>query len=309
MSLKLSKTKLAVIALIIANVIWGAASPIFKWSLVDFDPFTFGFLRFFLAALIILPFTIHKLRISMNAFVKLFVISYLGMFLHITYLLFGLEISQSINAPVIGSSAPVFLILGSILFLGEKPKKKMLLGTFFSLVGVLLIILQPILVVGFDGSILGNIFFIFSMLTAVIYAILLKKFRLPYDLKTIMFWIFAIAAFTYLPFFLWETKGVDVFAQMTPQALFGTIYGGLFASVIAYICFSYALRYLVANEVGIFFYVDPIIALIIAVPLLGEQITPLFIIGSFLVFLGIFIAENRIHFHPIHKLREKNSPA
>ena len=33
----MSKAKLAIIALIVANLIWGAASPIFKWSLVSIE--------------------------------------------------------------------------------------------------------------------------------------------------------------------------------------------------------------------------------------------------------------------------------
>jgi drug/metabolite transporter (DMT)-like permease len=302
-TIKLSKAKLAIIALILANVIWGATSPIFKWSLEDTSPFTFGFIRFMIATLIILPFTIHKLKISAGALVKLMAVAYLGLFLHITYLLFGLELSPSINAPIIGSSAPIFLIIGAMIFLREKPKRRVILGTVVSLIGVLFIIFQPIIETGLDGSLLGNIFFLLSMITAVIYVILLKKFNLHYDIRTITFWLFAITTFTYFPFFLWESQGVNLMAQMTPQALFGTLYGALFTSVIAYLCYNFALKYVVANETGIFFYVDPVVAIIVAIPLLHEKITTLFVIGSILVFLGIFVAERRIHFHPIHKLR------
>lgn len=301
---KLSKPKLAVLALILANVIWGATSPIFKWSLEDTTPFTFGFIRFFLATLILLPFTIHKLRVSTGAIIKIAVISYLGLFLHITYLLFGLEISASINAPIIGSSAPVFLIIGAMFFLKEKPKKRVIFGTSISLIGVLVIILQPLIETGLDSSILGNIFFLLSMICAVLYALLMKKFNLKYPISTITFWLFAITALTYFPFFLWESQSVDWAQQMTPQALMGILYGALFTSVIAYFCYNLALRYVVANETGIFFYVDPIVAILVAIPLLGEKITTVFVIGSILVIFGIFIAERRLHFHPLHLLRK-----
>lgn len=302
-SIKISKVKVAILALIVANVIWGATSPIFKWSLQDTDPFTFGFIRFFIAALVILPFTIHKLKISMNAFMKLLAISYLGLFLHITYLLFGLELSSSINAPIIGSSAPVFLIIGSMFFLREKPKSRLIFGTLVSLAGVLLIILQPVLETGLDASLLGNIFFVLSTLTAVMYALLLKRFHLPYDIRTITFWLFVITAATYFPLFLWESQGQNFMRDVTPQALVGIVYGAIFTSAIAYACYNFALRHVVTNETGIFFYVDPVIAILVAIPLLGEKITPLFLFGSLLVFLGIFLAERRIHFHPLHKLR------
>lgn len=301
---KLSKPKIAVIVLILANVIWGATSPIFKWSLEDTTPFTFGFIRFFFATLILLPFALHKLKVSFSALIKIAIISYLGLFLHITYLLFGLELSASINAPIIGSSAPIFLIIGSMLFLREKPKKRVVFGTFVSLLGVIVIIIQPLIETGLDSSILGNIFFLLSMICAVLYAILMKKFHLRYDLVTITFWLFAITALTYFPFFLWESQNTtDWMQQLTPQALGGILYGAVFTSIIAYMCYNFALRYMVANETGIFFYVDPIVAILVAIPLLEEKITTIFVIGSILVFLGIFIAEKRFHFHPIHKLR------
>ena len=62
--MKLSRTQLAIIALIVANIIWGAAAPIFKWTLQEVQPFTFTFLRFFFSALVLLPFTIHRLKIN-----------------------------------------------------------------------------------------------------------------------------------------------------------------------------------------------------------------------------------------------------
>ena len=48
-----------VIALIIANIIWGAAAPIFKLALTNIPPFTLGFIRFFFAGSILLPIMLH----------------------------------------------------------------------------------------------------------------------------------------------------------------------------------------------------------------------------------------------------------
>ncbi len=56
------------------------------------------------------------------------------------------------------------------------------------------------------------------------------------------------------------------------------------------------------QEVGLFTYVDPIIAVLIAIPLLQEYPTVHFFLGSVLVFWGIFIAEKRIHYHPFHRI-------
>ena len=300
--LKLDKTKLAIIALIATNIMWGASAPIFKWSLQNVTPFTFAFIRFFLAALILLPFTMHKLTVKKRDFSRLISLSFIGFFIHISLFLFGLTLSSSINAPIIASSAPVFLVLGSVILLKEKIKKQTILGTGVSLLGVLIIILRPLLDDGVDGAIIGNILLVFSTLSFVVYTLLLKEFKFHYSSLTITFWLFAIAAVLFFPFFLWEKATADIFTIIDLRGLIGILFGAVFTSVLAYVFFNFAIRHIVANEVGIFLYIDPIVAILIALPLLGETITKSFLIGSLLVFLGIYIAERRIHYHPIHKI-------
>lgn len=57
------------------------------------------------------------------------------------------------------------------------------------------------------------------------------------------------------------------------------------------------------RRTGIFLYIDPLATVLVAMPLLGEFPGPLYILGAILVFMGIYIAEGRIHWHPIHLLR------
>jgi drug/metabolite transporter (DMT)-like permease len=71
--------------------------------------------------------------------------------------------------------------------------------------------------------------------------------------------------------------------------------------------FAYGVRYIRTSEVGIFGYIDPIATVLIAYPLLGEGITISFILGALFVFLGIYLAEGRIHYHPLHLLRAKEN--
>jgi drug/metabolite transporter (DMT)-like permease len=106
---KISNVHKAIIAVIIANIVWGFTPPIFKWALEDVSLFTLAFFRFFLAALIFLPFVVKKnLRIERKYWPKVFLMAFAGVFLHITFFFLGLELTTSINAPVIASVGPVF---------------------------------------------------------------------------------------------------------------------------------------------------------------------------------------------------------
>ena len=304
--MRLSKNQLAVLALIGTNIIWGASVPIFKWSLADTDPFTFAFLRFFFASLFLLPFTLHKLKINRHDAITFFVLAFFGFFIHIALLLFGLKISSSINSPIIASSAPVFLILGSYFFLKEKISQKVLMGTIISLAGVSIIILRPLFDHGMDGTILGNSLFLLSTISFVIYTILLKGHSFRHSATTVTFYLFAFATLIFLPFFLWETNTHNIFQMIDTRALIGILFGAIFTSSLGYVFFNFAIRVIKASETGVYLYIDPLITILIAVPLLGEHVTRSFVAGSILVFFGIFVAEKRLHYHPVNWFLKKN---
>jgi drug/metabolite transporter (DMT)-like permease len=299
-----NKHNQAILALIIANIIWGAASPIFKLALQNITPFTLAFFRFFGASLLLLPFAYHNLFIKREDIKNLILLSFFGITINITFFFFGLKLAPSINAPVIGSTGPIFCYIASILFLREKPKLKTFLGIIISLTGILAIVLQPILTEGIDGQILGNLFFILAMLGAVGHSIFSKKIMKDYPAITITFWSFVIGTFTFLPMLIYETIQSNPLSLLDTRGYFGLMFGIFLSSAVGYFLFEWGLKQISSQEVGIFTYIDPLAATIIAIPLLGEYITPIFIIGSLFVFTGIYISEGRIHYHPFHKFQK-----
>ena len=296
----MSKTKLAVMALIVANVIWGASSPLFKWALHDIHPFTLAFLRFFVPVLFILILTPREIPIRLKH-VSLFALAgLLGVGINITGFFMGIERTASINAPIISSSGPVFLLLGSMLFLREHPSKKMLLGNVIGLTGVLLIILEPILHANHASSVAGNLFLILATLGAVGGTLCVKRLARRYNPLTIVFWTFLIGSATFLPGAVNEIEKVGILPQLQFPGLVGALFGIFLSSFLAYSIYFYALKYMSASQTTVFTYMDPIVAVLIAAPLLHEYPTILFLFGSFLVFFGIFVAEGRLHYHPLH---------
>ncbi len=303
--MKLSKRHLAILALIAGSIIWGAAAPIFKWSMEEIPPFTLATLRFSLAALLILPFAYKKIGIRESDFLKLLCLAFIGITLHIGLFFAGLQLTSSINVPILNSITPIFLIFGSVWYLHEKLKIRVIIGTLISMTGILLIILEPLLVKGPDGSILGNTLILLSVLCVVIYTLLLKRFALPYPIITIVFWTFLLGAFLFLPAFIIEGITLHPFAHMDEKAFIGIFYGAIFSSALAYFCYNFGIQYIKANEIGVFTYIEPIITILIAIPLLGEKIYPLYVVGASIVFLGIFIAEAKLHYQPHHLLSKK----
>jgi len=301
--MKLSKRHQAILALILINIIWGTTPPIFKWSLTDLPPFTLAFLRFFLGALLILPFTIKHLSIQRKDIRKILILALFGIFFNISFFFLGLQRAESINASIVGSGAPVFLIIASIFFLNEKPKRKVILGTLLSLAGVLLIIVQPLLGHTPNHALLGNLLYLLSTFSFVMYTLLLKKYNLPYSALTLTFWVFLFSAVMFFPLFFGEARHQSIHL-FSPRALVGIIFGAIGASALGYSLLAFGMKYLKASEVGIFTYLNPIVTALVAIPLLGETITLPYVLGAVLVFGGIFLAEGKVYFHhhPSHPI-------
>lgn len=297
-----SQIKLAILSLIIANIIWGAAFPIYKLTLVSVPPFTFVFLRFFLSAIILFPFVYKNLKIKARDLITLFLLSFSGITLAISFLNFGLTLSSSINAPIIISASPIILIIGSFLYLKEKLKTKVVIGTLISFLGVLVIVLMPVLENGLSGTITGNFFLVFAAIFSVIHALLLKKILPKYNTLTVVFWSFLIGSLPLLPLVTNEFNQTHWVNHLNYQILMGIAFAVILATVIGHTIYAYGIKYIKASETGIFAYIDPIATIVVAIPLLHETITTPYVVGSFLVFLGIIVAEKRLNYHPIHRL-------
>lgn len=297
-----SKVKLAILCLIIANVIWGAAFPIYKLALTHIPPFTFVFLRFFISALILLPFTYKNLKVKGRDIITLILLSLTGITLTISFLNFGLKLSSSINAPIILSATPIFLIIGSFIFLKEKLKTKIIAGTLISFIGVLTIVLIPVFTKGIDGSVTGNLFFVFAGFFSVTSSLLIKRIIANYNTLTIAFWSFLIGSLPLIPLVTNEFNQTHWVYNLDTPTILGLLFAIVFATTIAHTINAFGIKYIAVSEIGIFSYVDPIATILVAVPLLHESLSTPYVIGSFLVFMGIIVAEKRLNYHPFHRL-------
>lgn len=297
-----------IVALIIANVIWGAASPIFKFSLTNIPPFTLAFIRFFFAALIFVPFVIGKWqKITLKDFFIVCLTGFFGITVNITFFFLGLERTTSINAPIIASAGPVFIYILSVIFLKEKPRLKVLTGMLIALTGVLAIVFSPIFFssqkIG-AGEVTGNLFFILATLGSVLQTILSKKISKRVNPYQNTFIAFVFGSLTFFPLMTNELHSWS-FSSLNQNGWVGIIFGVIFSSAIAYFLYNFGLTKISAQESGVFTYIDPVAACFIAIPLLQEYPNAFFFIGATLVFGGILLAEGRVHWHPLHRLKKQ----
>ena len=69
------------------------------------------------------------------------------------------------------------------------------------------------------------------------------------------------------------------------------LYMALFPSVICYVGYFYALNYIPASRVAVFAYLQPAIATLMAVPLLGESVSSALVTGGLIALVGVAITQ------------------
>jgi drug/metabolite transporter (DMT)-like permease len=308
----LSTTKKAFLAIIIANIIWGAAAPIFKLSLTNIPPFTLAFWRFFLGAIILLIYLRGKAAFEFSTtreFLDLIAYSVTGITINILFFFWGLERTFSINSPVIGSAAPILTFFLALAFLGERFSIRKFVGMSLGTLGILAIVFEPLLRKGVDGSTLGNLFLVIATVAAVLQTIIGKRALHDVNPVTFTFWSFVIGAASFLPLAFYEySTNTALYHTLDWRAVMGVSYGAIFSSAVAYTLFAWGLSKITATDASLFTYLDPVVGTILGVILLKEPLTSYFLLGALFIFGGIFIAEGRLNYHPFLRFRLLDLP-
>jgi drug/metabolite transporter (DMT)-like permease len=266
--------------------------------LVNFDvaPFALSFWRWAIAAATLFPFALAQLRddaplIRRNA-LKLFVFGAVGAggFTLLGY--WGVSYTTAINATLLNSSLPLFVVPLSWSLLGLTVSGRQLLGLALSLAGVASIVsggsLQTFARLTLnpgDFLILGGAFL------WAIYTVTLK-WRPPLRALSFLFTTIASAAAVSLPFYVWEMySGRTMTATPTAVAVIG--YLAIFPSIVAYICWNQAVAALGPNIVGFFNPVIPVFGIVFAVIFLGEPLRTYHLTGFALVLGGVVLTSRR----------------
>lgn len=296
-----------IVALIFAEIIWGMSPPIFKYALEGVPPFTLATIRFMGAALLFLPFALpHISRITGRQLWFIIWGGIVGVGVHISVFFLGLQYAPSINVHMIGSLAPMILYVLSIMILHERPHTQVLHGMLVAFVGVFIIFFAPV----FGGTsiagehvpdiVLGNALFFIAVLATVGHTIFNKKIVREVHPAALMSVQFFFGSLVFLPFVPGELQTWSL-AQLDSRGIIGILFGMFVASAGAYFFLNQAMKTISAQTVGIYSYIKPIVAVLVAVPLLGEIPNTAFVIGAILIFLGVYIAEAHPHYHHVRR--------
>jgi len=285
-----------IIVLFITSFFWSSAGLSGKILLRTFDPLVLTVYRFSLASFILLPFFAAEKSSHKKLFRKLGPISLLSA-INVIFFYYGLRITTASASTLIYAATPLAVTILSYLFLKEKVSERKLIGILTGFGGIVMIVLLPFMEsqIGFMSSLKGNILIAMAMLTWSLYTIgsrlYLKKGE--YSPLSISFISTTVMGGTALLFCLVTKKALWRPEYFSPSNLFWIIYSAIFITIITFLLYQWLIKITSATTASLKHYLEAALAVILNVIFLKEKITIWFLVGSALVFTGIYFATSK----------------
>jgi drug/metabolite transporter (DMT)-like permease len=293
--------------MIISTITWGAFLPIVKLGFNDSDitPFRFLFYRFCLAGILSIPILVYywqKIKHKWQTLKTIIILEFLETTLALSCLYIGLSQISALEANIIATSAPLFIIFGGIVFLKERQDRHEWLGLTFALFGTVLITLEPLW--HGNGSLMhslsGNLLIITHNILNAIYFLLAKKryHKIPkLFVSGISFYVgmitFAILSLVELHFD-WHLLANHIINDLNSSMVWGVvIYGAVFGSIIGLTTYIKGQDGIEASEASLFTYLQPAIYIPLGYFLLQESASWLQIVSLMIIIFGVYVASKK----------------
>lgn len=292
----MKKQTIAIFALVIAQVFWGASYLLSDRALQVFSPAFLVTLRISIAAIVlgIIGLTTGKIqKVKLKDF-KFFVLAaFVEPFVYFLCEAKALNsgVSPTITSVMI-SLIPLLTPVFAYIVLREKVTWTNLLGIIVSIIGVLMIILDK------DGemsvSMVGFVLLFIAILASISYTLVLRKIPEHYNTLTIVFYNFCISLCFFIPTSLiteWDKISSLQWNQDTINAFYAIIALALSASCVAFLFFSFGVRIIGPNRANVFNNIPPGVTAILSIFILNEMMPLLKWIGLVIVIIGMFISQ------------------
>ena len=284
---------MAYLLLILATLFWSGNFVLGRGVNEIIPPVALAYWRWTGALAILMPFAIRGLIRQRREIRKnigiLTVLAILSVTNFNTFLYTALRTTTAINAFLVNSMTPIFIVLVSWIGFNDRINTQQTIGVALSLSGLIWIItqgnLEILLSVKFSS---GDLWTLAAALSWAFYTVLLRKRPEHIDPIPFLTTLVLIGLVFLSPIYLWEIRSGASF-ELSPAVFASIGYVALFASVIAYIFWNKSVAVVGANKAGIFVHLMPVFGIILAYIFLGETLAVYHLVGMMLIFSGIYL--------------------
>jgi drug/metabolite transporter (DMT)-like permease len=297
----MKKTAWAHSGLLLVNLIYGANHTLAKNVMPVFvQPFGFIVLRVWGAGILfILVHTFFvKEKIRKSDIPLLLLCALFGIAINQLLFFKGLSLSTPIHSAIIVTTNPIAVLVFAALLIKETITFQKIAGIILGAVGAITLIVFGKELSHGTNTFLGDIYIFFNAISYSIFIVIVKPLMQRYHPITVTKWIFIFGMGMVLPFGFNDAMAIS-WITMPTSILFDILYVVIGATFLGYLLNTLALKVLNASIVSIYIYIQPVLAVIIAIGFGKDKLTAISIIASALIFSGVYLV-SRANAHQHH---------
>ncbi len=288
----IKNTYSAYISILISMIFWSISFVWTKEAYESFGPVTTIFLRLVISSLLLFLFLKSTGRLAVirkNDLWQFILLAFFEPFLYFIGESFGLKLVSSTLTSIIVSTCPLFTTVFAFLFLKEKLSVVNVIGIVVSFFGIGIMIFEKDFTL--SAPLKGIALLMLAVFSTVGYSMFLKKLAYNYSPVNIIAWQNFLGIFMFLPLFMiMEVKDIRDTTIHT-KSVFAIIELAIFASSLAFILFTKAIRTMGVAKSNMFINLIPVFTAIFAWIILDEKITLQKTTGIIIVITGLFISQ------------------
>jgi drug/metabolite transporter (DMT)-like permease len=282
----------AVVALAFSSIF------ITKLEQAEVPPLVIAFYRMTFATALLMPVALVVKRREIAALARrdlwLLAVGGLCLAVHFGAWITSLKYIPIATSVVLVNSHPVFVVLASYLFLGEKPRTRSMLGTLTGLVGMAVISHDALSGNGTttsNNAIIGDGLALLGALTVVGYFIIGRKARARISLLGYVTPLYAVCS-VFLLIWILGTRDAATPNPLYPYSASVWAYFAALAvvpTILGHTVFNWALKHVRPSAISLAFLGEPVVASVLAFIFFSQRPPLATFIGGALVLAGVYL--------------------
>lgn len=278
------------IALLVVNLLYGANYTIARSVMPDpVTPLAFILMRVIAATFLFhLTLVFFKWKLPKKEDVpRLVLCGLLGVATNQMLFFEGLSRTSRITASLIMITVPILVLIFSAIVWKEHLSLPKIAGVLLGAVGAGMIITGKKANPG-GSDLTGNILVFLNATSFAAYLVTVKGLMKKYDPLTVITWVFTFGSVFVIPFGCQQLIAID-FSSFNTETWLAVLYVLVLNTYAAYGLNIYALQHVNASVVGVFIYLQPIFASVVAIIWADEALSLPLVLAAFIIFIGVYL--------------------
>ena len=257
-------------------------------------PVSLAFWRWLTVFVILMPFffdeIFRKKKQFKKEFFKLFFLGLMGCGICGAFPFIAGMSTTMANMGIIYTSSPIFIIVLSVLFFGDKINLSRIIGLVLCLSGVLIIICKGDLtyLINFKFT-SGDLWMLGAAIGWAVYSIFLINWKSSFSLMARFTLIAFFGAISLFPFYLIE-ESYFFNTVFNNNFIFWVLFAAISPGIIAFTLYTKVQKYVGASLAGFTLYIFSIYSAVYGIILFDEMLLSFHYYGAALVFIGVYLA-------------------